>query len=71
MGSMNNLLMSKVIFTGDIHNMSMNGGDQILLEKLIVKIQKLLCENSLRYLINTISNQFYFTAKSIIEEGDL
>ena len=58
---MNNLLMSKVIFTGDIHNMSMNGGDQILLRKIDSQNSEVkLLKNSLRYLINTISNQFYF-----------
>ena len=69
---MNNLLMSKVIFTGDIHNMSMNGGDQILLRKIDSQNSEVkLCEKFLEILNKyNFKPILFFTAKSIIEEGD-
>ena len=69
---MNNPLNQKIIFTGDIHNMTMNGGDQILLRNFdSVNTEVKLCKTFLEILNKyDFKPILFFTAKAIIEEED-
>lgn len=67
---MNNLLKQKIIFTADIHNMTMKGGDQKLIK------DDNITEVKLCYTFLEVMNKYgfkpilFFTGKSILEELD-
>ena len=66
---MNSLLNQKIIISGDIHHMSMNGHDQILLGEKSSVTEVTLCEPFLE-LVNHYGFKpiLFFTAHCVIEE---
>ena len=65
-------LDQKIIFTGDIHNMTMNGGDQLLLRKFDKENSEVkLCKKFLKILNKyNFKPILFFTGKAIIEEEE-
>ena len=69
---MNDIILEKIIFTGDIHNMSMDGSDQKQALKINSGVTEVnTCEEYLRILNKyDFKPILFFTARCVIEEGN-